>query len=153
KFDYFVPFAEFLVGGFHGDGNVTGGAEQSSFALAAGGGLDIVFHKNWAWRFAQIDYLMTNASGPFLNANARQNNLRLGTGLVLRWGFPPPPPPPPKGPPVASCHPRPTPKGPPGASCSASPTSVFQGSTDPVAIHVNASSPENLPLTYSYTSS
>jgi len=82
---------------------------------------------------------MTNASGPFLNANARQNNLRLGTGLVLRWGFPPPPPP--------------TPKGPPVASCSANPTSVYQGSTDPVAIHVNASSPENLPLTYTYTAS
>jgi hypothetical protein len=139
KFNYFVPFAEFLVGGFRADGNVTGSNEQSSFAMAAGGGVDIVFHRNFAWRFAQIDYLMTNASGPFLNANARQNNLRLGTGLVLRWGFPPPPPP--------------TPKGPPVASCSASPTSVYQGSTDPVAIHVNASSPENLPLTYSYTAS
>jgi hypothetical protein len=139
KFDYFVPFAEFLVGGFRADGNVTGASEQSSFALAAGGGVDIVFHRNFAWRFAQIDYLMTNASGPFLNANARQNNLRLGTGLVLRWGFPPPPPP--------------APKGPPTASCSASPTSVYQGSSDPVAIHVNASSPENLPLTYSYTAS
>jgi hypothetical protein len=139
KFNYFVPFAEFLVGGFRGDGNVTGSTEQSSFALAAGGGVDVVFHRNFAWRFAQIDYLMTNASGPFLNANARQNNLRLGTGLVLRWGFPPPPPP--------------TPKGPPVASCSANPASVYQGSTDPVAIHVNASSPENLPLTYTYTAS
>src|SRR6476646_4215755 len=139
KFNYFVPFAEFLVGGFRADGNVTGSNEQSSFAMAAGGGVDIVFHRNFAWRFAQSDYLMTNASGPFLNANARQNNLRLGTGLVLRWGFPPPPPPAPKGPPVASC--------------SANPTSVYQGSTDPVAIHVSASSPENLPLTYSYTAS
>jgi hypothetical protein len=139
RFDYFVPFVEFLVGGFRGDGNVTGASEQSSFALATGGGVDVVFHRNFAWRFAQIDYLMTNASGPFLNATSRQNNLRLGTGLVLRWGFPPPPPP--------------TPKGPPVASCSANPTSVYQGSTDPVAIHVNASSPENLPLNYSYTAS
>lgn len=136
-FDYFVPFAEFLVGGFHADGNVTGASEQSSFALAAGGGVDVVFNKNFAWRFAQIDYLMTNASGPDLGANARQNNLRLGTGLVLRWGFPAPPPPAPKGPPVASC--------------SANPTMVYQGSTDPVAIHVDASSPASLPLTYSYT--
>jgi hypothetical protein len=135
--DYFVPFVEFLVGGFHAGQEVTGASDQSSFALATGGGVDIVFNKNWAWRFAQIDYLMTNASGPNLGANARQNNLRLGTGLVLRWGFPAPPPP--------------TPKGPPVASCSASPTSVYQGSTDPVAIHVNASSPANLPLNYSYT--
>jgi hypothetical protein len=138
-FDYFVPFAEFLVGGMHADGNVTGSGTQDSFAMAAGGGVDVVLHKNFAWRFVQIDYLMTNASGPFLGANARQNNLRLGTGLVLRWGFPPPPPPAPKGPPVASC--------------SANPTSVTEGSTDPVAIHVDASSPASLPLTYSYAAS
>jgi hypothetical protein len=138
-FDYFVPFAEFLVGGMHADGNVTGSGTQNSFALAAGGGVDVVFHRNFAWRFAQIDYLMTNASGPFIAATSRQNNLRLGTGLVIRWGFPPPPPPAPKGPPVASC--------------SANPTSVYQGSTDPVAIHVEASSPASLPLTYSYTAS
>src|SRR5437016_1599853 len=29
KFNYFVPFAEFLVGGFRADGNVTGASEQS----------------------------------------------------------------------------------------------------------------------------
>jgi OmpA family len=137
RFDYFVPFAEFLVGGFRGDGQVTGTSKQSSFALATGGGVDVVFTKNIAWRFAQIDYLMTNASGPFLAASSRQNNLRLGSGLVIRWGFPAPPPPAPKGPPVASC--------------SANPTSVFAGSNDTVAIHVNASSPENLPLIYNYT--
>ena len=137
RFDYFVPFAEFLVGGFRGDGQVTGGSKQSSFALATGGGVDVAFTKNIAWRFAQIDYLMTNASGPNLAANSRQNNLRLGTGLVIRWGFPAPPPPAPKGPPVASC--------------SASPASVFAGSNDPIAVHVNASSPESLPLTYTYT--
>jgi hypothetical protein len=137
RFDYFVPFAEFLVGAFRGDGQVTGASKQSSFALATGGGVDVAFTKNIAWRFAQIDYLMTNASGPNLAANSRQNNLRLGTGLVIRWGFPAPPPPAPKGPPVASC--------------SASPASVFAGSNDPVAVHVNASSPESLPLTYTYT--
>jgi outer membrane protein OmpA-like peptidoglycan-associated protein len=136
KFNYFVPFAEFLIGGFRGDGKVTGAGPQSSFALATGGGVDVAFTKNIVWRFAEIDYLMTNGSGPLLAVSSRQNNLRLGSGLVLRWGFPPPAPPAPKGPPVASC--------------SASPTSVFAGSNDPVAVHVNASSPESLPLTYSY---
>jgi len=135
--DYFVPFLEFLVGDFRGDGAVTGAARQSSFALAAGGGVDVVFNKHIAWRFAQIDYLMTNASGPNLNPSGRQDNLRLGTGVVLRWGFPPAAPPPPSGPPTASC--------------SANPTSVYAGSNDPAAIHVTASSPANLPLTYSYT--
>jgi hypothetical protein len=137
RFDHFVPFAEFLVGDFRADGQVTGGARQSSLGIGGGGGVDIVFTKNIAWRFAQIDYLMTNATGVNLNANGRQNNLRLGTGVVFRWGFPPSAPPPPSGPPTASC--------------SANPTSVFQGSNDTAAIHVTASSPASLPLTYSYT--
>src|ERR1700730_9418136 len=139
RFDHFVPFAEFLVGGATAGVEATGNSNgnQSAFALAAGGGVDVVLFKNLAWRFAQIDYLMTNFSGSFLGASARQNNLRLGTGLVYRWGFPAPPPPAPKGPPVAAC--------------SANPTSVFAGSNDTVAVHVHASSPESLPLTYSYT--
>jgi hypothetical protein len=135
--NYFVPFLEFLIGDFRADGQVTGGARQSSFALAAGGGVDIVFTKHIAWRFAQIDYLMTNANGINLNASGRQDNLRLGTGLVLRFGFPPAAPP--------------APSGPPTASCSANPTSVYAGSNDPSAVHVTASSPASLPLTYSYT--
>jgi hypothetical protein len=137
RFDHFVPFAELLFGGFKGNSAVTGLKTQDSAALALGGGVDLVFTKHIAWRFAQIDYLLTNASGPSLATVSRQNNVRLGTGLVIRWGFPPPPPPPPAGPPVASC--------------SANPSSVYQGSTDPVAIHVDASSPASLPLNYSYS--
>jgi outer membrane protein OmpA-like peptidoglycan-associated protein len=140
RFDHFVPFAEFLVGagraGLETTGNLNG--NQSAFALATGGGVDVVLLKNLAWRFAQIDYLMTNFSGPNLGASARQNNIRLGTGLVYRWGFPAPPPPP-------------APKGPPVAACSANPASVYAGSNDVVAVHVNASSPESLPLHYGYT--
>jgi outer membrane protein OmpA-like peptidoglycan-associated protein len=139
--DYFVPFLEFLVGGSHADRQLTGGDSQNAFALAAGGGVDIVFSKHVAWRFAQIDYLMTNFSGANLGGTGRQDNLRLGTGIVIRLGLPSAPPPPP------------APKGPPTASCSATPSSVYAGSNDAVTIHVNASSPDNLPLTYSYTAS
>src|SRR5215475_3100297 len=135
-FDHFVPFAEFLFGGSHGDDLVTGSGGQQSFALAAGGGVDVVLNKMLAWRFAQIDYLMTNVSGPSLNAQARQNNLRLGSGLVLRFGIPNPPPPPNHS---------------PVAACSANPTSVYAGSNDAVTVHVNASDPDNDTLTYSYT--
>lgn len=139
--DYFVPFAEFLVGGAHADPQVTGSLAQSAFAVAAGGGVDVVLSKHVAWRFAQIDYLMTNFSGANLGGNSRQDSLRLGTGIVIRLGLPSAPPPPP------------APKGPPTASCSATPASVFAGSTDTVAVHVAANSPDNLPLTYSYTAS
>lgn len=136
KFNYFVPFAEFLVGGAHGGAQITGIAGQTSFALAAGGGVDVILMKNLAWRFAQIDYLMTNFSGSLVSPTARQNNLRLGTGLVLRWGYPPAPP---------------KPNHPPTASCSADASSVYFGSTDPVGVHVNGADLDNDPLTYSYT--
>jgi len=137
-FDHFVPFGEFLFGGAHAGGALTGGPSQSVFALAAGGGVDIVLNKNIAWRFAQIDYLMTNFSGVNVNPRARQDNLRLGTGIVLRFGIPNPPPPP---------------NHPPVAACAANPTSVFAGSNDAVTVHVTASDPDNDTLTYSYTAS
>jgi hypothetical protein len=137
KFDHFVPFGEFLVGFANAGGSVTqNSTSQYSFAIAAGGGVDLVLWKNVAWRVAELDYLMTNFDGPGVAANARQNNFRAGTGIVLRFGFPAPPPPP---------------NRPPVAACSASPTSVFAGSGDSVQVHVNASDPDNDPLTYSYT--
>jgi outer membrane protein OmpA-like peptidoglycan-associated protein len=136
KFDRFVPFAEFLVGAAHADVETNGVGGQYSFALATGGGVDIVLWKNLAWRFAQFDYLMTNFSGPALGPDARQNNFRAATGIVVRWGFPNPPPPPNQN---------------PVAACAANPASVYAGSGDSVAIHVTASDPDNDNLTYSYT--
>ncbi len=138
KFDYFVPFAEFLLGGAHAGPPMTGDGSQSAFALLAGGGVDVVLSKNVVWRFAEIDYLMTNFSGSSLGGNSRQDNLRLATGIVLRFGLPNEAPPPPVN------HP-------PVAACTASPTSIFAGSGDIVAVHVDASDPDNDPLTYSYT--
>ncbi len=136
KFDHFVPFGEFLVGAAHSGSEITGDSTQYTFALAAGGGVDIVLWKNLAWRFAQLDYLMTNFSGPALGPEARQNNFRAATGVVLRFGIPNPPPPPNRN---------------PVAACAANPASVYAGSSDSVAIHVTASDPDNDNLTYSYT--
>ncbi len=136
KFDHFVPFGEFLLGGASGGTELNGTTTTSAFALAAGGGVDMVLTKNIAWRVAQLDYLMTSFSGNALGASARQNNFRAGTGLVLRFGIPNPPPPP---------------NHPPVAACSVSPASVYAGSGDSVAVHVNASDPDSDPLTYSYT--
>jgi hypothetical protein len=136
KFNRFVPFAEFLVGAASSSIEITGGSDQSAFALAAGGGIDYVLFKNVAWRVGQFDYFMTNFSGTALAASSRQNNFRAATGLVLRFGIPNPPPPP---------------NHPPVAACTANPSSVYAGSSDTVAVHVNASDPDNDPLTYSYS--
>src|SRR5256884_6357414 len=69
KFDYFVPFAHFLLGGAHSGTEMTGAGRQSSFAIAAGGGVDMVLTKYLAWRVAQLDYFMTNFSGPAVGGN------------------------------------------------------------------------------------
>jgi len=136
RFDHFVPFGEFLIGGANGSSVLVGGQSQTALALAAGGGVDIVLTKNLAWRFAQFDYLMTTFSGSNVGATARQNSFRAGSGLVVRFGIPNPPPPP---------------NHPPVAACTVSPASVYAGLGDSVAVHVNASDPDNDPLTYSYS--
>ncbi len=136
RFDHFVPFAEVLFGAAHGESQITGNAGQSAFAMAAGGGLDVVLLKNLAWRFFEADYLMTNFTGSLMNPEGRQNSFRIGTGVVLRWGYPPEPP---------------KPIHPPTAACSANPASVYQGTTEPVAIHVDATDVDKVGLTYSYT--
>jgi OmpA family/PKD domain len=135
-FDHFVPFGEVLFGAARSGVQLTGIGTQSSFAMVAGGGVDAVIVKNLAWRVFEADYFMTNFTGTLVSPNGRQNNFRIGTGLVLRWGYPPEPP---------------KPNHPPVASCSASPTSVYQGSSDAIAIHVAATDADNDPLTYSYT--
>lgn len=136
RFDHFVPFGEFLVGGAHGGNELAGVSSESAFAMAVGGGVDMVITKNVAWRVAQLDYLLTSFTGPAVGATGRQNSFRAGTGLVWRFGIPNPPPPP---------------NHPPVAACSVNPASVYAGSNDAVAIHVNASDPDNDPLTYSYS--
>ena len=135
-FDHFVPFVEVLFGAAHTGPQLTGTSTQSSFALAAGGGVDVILMKNLAWRFFEADYLMTNFTGATVSPDGRQNNFRIGTGLVLRWGYPPEPP---------------KPIHPPTAACSANPTSVYQGTASPVAIHVDATDVDKVGLTYSYT--
>ncbi len=137
KYDHFVPFAEMLAGGVHGGPEVQGAQSQSNFALAPGGGVDIVLTRNLAWRFAELNYFMTNFSGSGVGATGRQNNFRAGTGIVARFGIPNPPAPPANHPPVAAC--------------SVNPASLYAGSGDTVAVHVTASDPDNDPLTYSYT--
>jgi outer membrane protein OmpA-like peptidoglycan-associated protein len=136
KFDYFVPFGEVLVGGVRGNGQITGTGNQNAFAMAPGGGVDLVLHKNVAWRVAELNYFMTSFSGPAVAASARQNSFRIASGLVLRFGIPNPPPPP---------------NHPPVAACSVSPASIYAGSGDAVAVHVTASDLDNDPLNYSYT--
>jgi hypothetical protein len=72
----FRPFAEALFGGARVDAN--GAGSDTSFATALGGDIDYKIIRPIAWRF-QGDYLQTRFFG------ATQNNVRLSTGIVLRF--------------------------------------------------------------------
>jgi opacity protein-like surface antigen len=71
------PYVHGLVGVGHGS---AGGFSENAFAFALGGGVDWNIHKRWGWRVVQADYLGTHF------ASYTQNNFRLSTGLVFRFG-------------------------------------------------------------------
>ena len=70
------PFAEALFGAAHFSADQ--GGSDTSFATALGGGLDYKIIRPVAWRF-QGDYVQTRFFG------ATQNDVRLSTGIVLRF--------------------------------------------------------------------
>ena len=76
------PFVQALLGGERLSAGVTGvgTGSTSAFAMAAGGGADITLTRRLSLRAIQVDYLFTHFSG------ASQNNLRLQSGLVYRFG-------------------------------------------------------------------
>lgn len=72
----FRPFAELEFG--FGHASINGVVSDTSFATAAGGGLDYRIIRPIAWRF-QGDYVSTHLLG------LHQNNIRLSTGIVFRF--------------------------------------------------------------------
>ena len=84
---HYALFAQALFGGVYGFDSffpVASGptASASSFATLAGGGLDIRLKSHLAIRPFQADYFLTHLPN---GVNDRQNNLRLTSGVVLRF--------------------------------------------------------------------
>jgi opacity protein-like surface antigen len=80
----FTPFVQALFGGVHttdGIAQSTGG--QDHFAMTAGGGLDFKVSRHVSVRPIQAEYFMTKIPD---GLNNRQDNLRLGAGIVFRLG-------------------------------------------------------------------
>jgi outer membrane protein OmpA-like peptidoglycan-associated protein len=120
-----TPFAQVLFGGIHASAvTLSSGCTgpgctplptENSFALTAGGGLDLKVHRHFAIRLIQAEYLMTRFEVHSTGNGAMQNDMRLASGIVFRFGGNTAPPMPP-APPLAY-------------SCSVKPTGVFQGET------------------------
>jgi opacity protein-like surface antigen len=85
KSETFKPFAHALFGVSHASGDVNVGnsfsasSSDNAFGMALGGGVDLAFHHNFAFRVIQADYLMTRFG------SATQNNARISTGVVFKF--------------------------------------------------------------------
>jgi outer membrane protein OmpA-like peptidoglycan-associated protein/opacity protein-like surface antigen len=134
-----TPFVQALFGGIHANeitlANCTFSCtllpSEDTFAWTAGGGLDIRVRRHLAIRLIQAEYLMTRFQDFSTGATASQNDMRLSSGIVFRFGGNAAPPPPP-----------PTPVT---YSCSVNPSSVFPGepiAASGTALNLNAAKTE-----------
>jgi outer membrane protein OmpA-like peptidoglycan-associated protein len=124
KFDRVTPFLQVLAGGAHANQVTLTGCTfsctllptQDTFAMTAGGGLDVRIHRHLAIRVIQAEYLMTRFTSYTTGAAGTQNDMRLSSGIVFRFGGNPRVP---EMPPVTY-------------SCSVDPAAVYPG--DPIAV-------------------
>jgi outer membrane protein OmpA-like peptidoglycan-associated protein len=85
----FTPFGEALFGGAHAgnsyfpQGTTGSTTSATSFALSAGGGVDLNLSNQFSIRLARVDYLRTS----FPNGSSNeQNQLMAGAGVVFHFG-------------------------------------------------------------------
>jgi len=89
KYERWTPFGELMFGhgGVRGQAtgqdNVTEVEVSSGLALLAGGGADYKVNQRFAVR-VKADYLQTRTSWPAPLGKAKQDNLRLSVGIVIR---------------------------------------------------------------------
>jgi outer membrane protein OmpA-like peptidoglycan-associated protein/opacity protein-like surface antigen len=129
-----TPFVQALFGGMHANEvsltnctfSCTFLPSENTFAWAAGGGLDVRVRRHFAIRLIQAEYLMTRFPDYSTGLTTSQNDMRLSSGIVFRFGghtAPPLPPPEPLS-----------------YSCSVIPQSVFPGepiAASGTALHLN----------------
>jgi outer membrane protein OmpA-like peptidoglycan-associated protein len=130
-----TPYAQMLFGDVtcRGDSPCIESARYgNAFGITAGLGLDLALTKRVSWRMVQTEYFLSHFDNP--GGSNPQNNIRVSSGLVFRWG----------------AHPEMV-NRPPTATLTADKNSVVQGSPENVGLHCIASDPDGDSLTYSYT--
>jgi hypothetical protein len=84
KYRRLMPFGQILLGGGRLNASSNGiQAGENGFALTIGGGLDVPFHRHFAIRIVQAEYLLTRFRG---ETSPTQSNARITAGFVVRFG-------------------------------------------------------------------
>lgn len=79
-----TPFGQALFGGvWTTDGIAKSTGPENNFAMTAGGGIDFKVSRHVSVRPVQAEYFMTKIPD---GLNNRQDNLRIGAGVVIRMG-------------------------------------------------------------------
>jgi hypothetical protein len=95
RYSRIAPFAQVLLGGIHASSVTLSGCRgslctplptQNSFSLVAGGGLYIGVLRHLSIRAIQAEYMMTRFGLLTPEGSTTQSDLRLSSGLVLRFG-------------------------------------------------------------------
>jgi outer membrane protein OmpA-like peptidoglycan-associated protein len=129
KYDRVTPFAQALFGGIRASAEADCNSctpqlpVENAFAMTAGGGLDVRIHHRLAIRVIQAEYMMTRFENLSTGGTGSQNDMRLSTGIVLRFGGNAAPPLPPASPLTYSCTATPS-SAFPGDAISASGTAL-----------------------------
>jgi peptidoglycan-associated lipoprotein len=82
------PFAQALLGLAHATGSLVQGPTSVAFnsgaalAFDVGGGANLKLDRRFALRLIEADYLLTTFDN---GSNNRQNNLRIGAGIVFKF--------------------------------------------------------------------
>jgi outer membrane immunogenic protein len=78
-----TPYAQVLFGGLAATAGIGHSGITNAFAMTAGGGIDFKLSKLVSIRPMQAEYYLTKFSD---GLNNRQNNFRLSSGVVFRFG-------------------------------------------------------------------
>jgi hypothetical protein len=66
-------------------GQTNGSGSQHPFTMAVGGGVDVGAGKHFAFRLAELDWVLTRYTNPFTSTN-NQNSFRYIGGVVFKFG-------------------------------------------------------------------
>jgi outer membrane immunogenic protein len=78
-----MPFAQTLFGGIRTTDGIGESGPENNFAMTAGGGADFKLSTHLSVRPVQAEYFLTKLPN---GLNNRENNLRIGAGIILRLG-------------------------------------------------------------------